>query len=317
MMGSLPVLRPPSMPLPSFHHYYPQPPSAARTTNAPNQQNPNADPNADAVLPPEFQLLETLRDDELAIRNRKANIRRFGAGWLRPPGVSKTLQGMADERAEREEQELVAGREAAMLEAQAAAEEEEAAAAAAAAAELGITDAGGQPAEEAGMNLDDEVPDAGDIMGGWESSDESETGGDENNVHVRDTGIQHDGEEISIAIDADVGASFTGAGEEGEGDYDVPGMLEGGGGRDLDDDVPEAGSYQHTDTEVEDESSFEEGGSFVVGGGGGGVLGRSVWGGSPIGVPVGGGYDGAGGSAGGRATRRSGGRSSRGRHSRG
>ncbi|KAI4171254.1 MAG: hypothetical protein LQ343_004460 [Gyalolechia ehrenbergii] len=300
------------MPLPSRHHYGP----STRSANPSNPQSPN-DPNRNALPPPESQLLATLRADELAVHNRKANIRRFGAGWLRPPGVPKTLQGIADERAEREEQELTAGREAAMLEAQAAAEEEEAAAAAAVAAELGVgVDVRGQVVEEegGGMNLDDEVPDAGDVMGGWESSDDSEEGGDENDTRRRESGIQGEGE-ISIALDADVGVSFTG--EEGEGDYDVPGMLEGGEGRDLDGDVPEAESYQHTDTEAEDESSLEERGSFVVGGGGGGVLGRSVWGGSPVGVSVGGGYDGAGGSVGGRASRTSGGRSSRGRPSRG
>lgn len=228
--------------------------------------------------------------------------------------MPKTLQGQDDERAEREEQALQGERDAAMMEAQAAAEEEEAAiaAAAAVAAGLPVAGAGGQAIEEGGMNLDDEVPEAG----GWESSDESDIGGGDENID-RENGIhQGDGEEISIAIDADIGASFTGAGDEGDGDYGAPGTLEGGGRRDLDDDVPEAGSYQHTDTEVEDESSFEEGGSFVVGSGGGGVLGRSVWGGSPVGVPIGGG-DGAGGSRTRRASRRSGGRSSRGRESRG
>lgn len=133
-MDSLPSILPPSMPLPSRTHY--NPPST-RSTNQPHQQNPN-DPNRTTAPPPESQLLATLRADELAVHNRKANIRRFGAGWLRPPGVPKTLQGFADERAEREEQELTAGREAAMLEAQAAAEEEEAAAAAAVAADMGV-----------------------------------------------------------------------------------------------------------------------------------------------------------------------------------
>ncbi|KAL8937701.1 MAG: hypothetical protein Q9216_004296 [Gyalolechia sp. 2 TL-2023] len=299
------------MPLPSHHHYGP----LARSANPSNQQNPN-DPNRNAPPPPESQLLASLRADELAVHNRKANIRRFGAGWLRPPGIPKTLQGLADERAEREEQELTAGREAAMLEAQAAAEEEEAAAVA---AELGVGAPEGQVAEEDDeMNLDDEVPEAGDMTGGWESSDDSdEEAVDENEIRRRRSAMDGDGE-ISIAIDADVGVSFTG--EEGEGDYDAPGMLEGGPGRDLDEDVPEAGSYQHTDTEAEDESSLDGGGSFVVGGGGGGVLGRSVWGGSlgsPVGVSLGGGYDGASSSTGPRASRRSGGRSSRGRPSRG
>lgn len=71
---------------------------------------------------------------------------------------------------------------------------------------------------------------------------------------------------------------------EGDGDY-----AEGGEGeRDLDEDVPEAGSYQHTDTELEDESS--DGGEIPVpsasfrevgNGGPGGVLGSSVFGSSP------------------------------------
>lgn len=51
-----------------------------------------------------------LRADENAIATRKANIRRFGAGWLRPPGIGKTLQGLEDERLEREEQEAAAMR---------------------------------------------------------------------------------------------------------------------------------------------------------------------------------------------------------------
>ena len=54
--------------------------------------------------------LSILRADENIVAIRKQNIRRFGAGWLRPLGVGKTLQGMADENAEKEEQELVAQR---------------------------------------------------------------------------------------------------------------------------------------------------------------------------------------------------------------
>ncbi|KAL8924543.1 MAG: hypothetical protein Q9208_004018 [Pyrenodesmia sp. 3 TL-2023] len=273
------------MPLPSHTHY-----------NNPNPNQPN--PNSKAQPPPVSHLLATLRADEIAIINRKHSIRRFGAGWLRPPGVPKTLQGMDDERLEREEQEMAAQRDQMMEDAQAAAEEEEAAVAAAAAAAAGIP-VGGRPVEETeGMNLDDEIPEAG---GGWESSDDSDFGAD----HNRGNGIRGDGEEISIAVDADIGASFTGVEEEGEGDYAARGMLEGEG-RDLDE---EAGSYQHTDT---DESDFEEGGSFVVGAGEGGILGRSVWGSQEVAV----GYDGATSGAR-RSSRRSGGRASRGRESRG
>ncbi len=84
--------------------------------------------------------------------------------------------------------------------------------------------------------------------------------------------------------------------DEGEGDYaEQP---------DLDDDVPEAGSYQHTDTEVEDSSSLDEplgaragdrrttfdmtqeaverSMRLGTGEGGSGVLGSSVFGSSPV-----------------------------------
>ncbi|KAL8730086.1 MAG: hypothetical protein Q9166_004285 [cf. Caloplaca sp. 2 TL-2023] len=321
------------MPLPTNHHYHPH-----ASTNRSSQQHQNA--NTNNPPPPSSPHLTSLRHDEILIRNRKANIRRFGAGWLRPPGVPKTLQGMVDERAEREEQELTAQREQAMMEAQAAAEEE--AALEAVGPEGGMMPVGpdgrlirvgaGQQGQEEGegdegeddmRDLDDMVPDASAVMEvheGWESSDEDEEeeeeGSQENEGLSR--GVDEGGE-VSLALDADLLGhqhSFTGAGEEGEGDYNLPGMLEGEG-RDLDEDVPEAGSYQHTDTEVEDESSTEEGRSFITGVGGtaGGVLGRSVWGGSPIGVMAGGAYDGpAGGER--RSSRRTGRRSSRGRRSR-
>ena len=59
---------------------------------------------------PQRTLLSILRADENLIAQRKQNIRRFGAGWLRPPGVAKTLQGMDDEKAEREEVESARAR---------------------------------------------------------------------------------------------------------------------------------------------------------------------------------------------------------------
>jgi hypothetical protein len=57
---------------------------------------------------PQRTLLSVLRSDENAISQRRANIRRFGAGWLKPPGIGKTLQGIWDERIEREEAEAAA-----------------------------------------------------------------------------------------------------------------------------------------------------------------------------------------------------------------
>lgn len=212
---------------------------------------------------------------------------------------------MADERAEREEQELVAQREQAMIDAQAAAEEEamegDGANLLRAEGEEGVVE------EDEMRDLDELVPE-GVGEAGWESSDDGEEEEEDEEGNQENERV---GEGDGVVGDSEV--DFLGVQEEGEGDYAVPGMLEGEV-RDLDEDVPEAGSYQHTDTELEDESSVEEGASFAIGGGGG-VLGRSVWGGSPVGVMAGG-YDGPAGGEGRRPSRRSNGRSSRGRLSR-
>ncbi|KAG9384711.1 Apc15p domain containing protein, partial [Pyrenophora tritici-repentis] len=55
--------------------------------------------------------LAALTADENTITQRKLNVCRFGAGWLRPIGVSKTLQQIRDEELEKEEQELMQRRE--------------------------------------------------------------------------------------------------------------------------------------------------------------------------------------------------------------
>lgn len=212
--------------------------------------------------------------DENAIATRKANIRRFGAGWLRPPGVAKTLQGMEDEQLEREEQEAAAlryilglclvyywnglhaddlNREQALAEAQHAAEEE----AEAAARLLLQQQQQGEGQQQTttdprrGMNaeerdLDAEIPEA--------------------SSPVYASGLD-DTEGFSPTVDAEWVDEADGglplADDEGDGDYaeDLDDRQAVGDGsamfmeQDLDDDVPEAGSYQHTDTDVEDSSS--------------------------------------------------------------
>ena len=111
-------------------------------------------------------------------------------------------------------------RELALAEAQAAAEEE-------ALANGEPIDGLDDPDDDLAHNLDDDVPDADEGEGGWIDDDEVD--------------------EEDIPIDEQALAEMNDDG--GEGDYaDQP---------DLDDDVPEAGSYQHTDTEVEDDSSLE------------------------------------------------------------
>lgn len=163
---------------------------------------------------------------------------------------------MADERAEREEQESAANREFALAEAQAAAEAE-----ALEREQEGMAMGDG---EQQGLerDLDEDVPDA-DV----EEADEYGEAWTDDEV-----GMDEDGEGMIPGME-----------DEGDGDYAEG---EGEGGRDLDEDVPEAGSYQHTDTELEDESSDE--GEVPTAGfgqtgnrGSAGVLQSSVFGSSP------------------------------------
>ncbi len=199
---------------------------------------------------------------------RKQNVRRFGAGWLRPPGVPKTYQAAMDEAAEREEQEVLARREAAMLEMAGAADAAAAEAAAVAAEGMGrVGEEGSEDGEEGEegeegegeRDLDDDVPDAEDLVFNDESMMDGSSllGGGARESGI---GLQTDGAgDVSAGFEiADDGASSGSdvaailAMEEAE----MVGRLQDE--RDLDDDVPDAGSYQHTDTDVEDSSSEPE-----------------------------------------------------------
>ena len=167
---------------------------------------------------------------------------------------------MEDERLEREEQEAVANRELALLEEQAAAEQANAAQGLLqgdGAMEIGE----GRPVER---DLDADVPEAeGDE--GWVSSSDEEQ---------EDETTEGQIEVLSVA---------------GQDGGDAMGGQEDGTTRDLDEDVPEAGSYQHTDTDVEDESSELEESPAARWGGTGSAqrprtqqLGSSLFGSSPV-----------------------------------
>ncbi|KAL2041830.1 hypothetical protein N7G274_005614 [Stereocaulon virgatum] len=254
--------------------------------------------------PPQRTLLSILRTDETIVSHRKANIRRFGAGWLRPPGVAKTLQGMYDERAEREEVEGARAREFAAQEAQMAAEAE---------AEglgmgmgMGMEGDGGERGV-LGRDLDDEVPDLDADGGAWSDADGTE---DEGEGELGPTEAHGEG-----LLE-----------EEGGG---IMWRVLGGWGRDLDDEIPDAdadadqsgvqgGEYEHTDTEVEASSSEDDGGvvqrqgpvmgTFRQSGNAfaqrrmdptsSGALGNSFFGSSPVGT-----RDSLGGRGGGRRSR--------------
>ncbi|RPA82893.1 hypothetical protein BJ508DRAFT_413818 [Ascobolus immersus RN42] len=61
--------------------------------------------NNTTIEPKRLTKLQELERMEREIEERKLQIQRFGATWIRPPGVGKTWQVMLDEAAEREEEE--------------------------------------------------------------------------------------------------------------------------------------------------------------------------------------------------------------------
>ncbi|TIA35719.1 hypothetical protein D6C78_05953, partial [Aureobasidium pullulans] len=236
---------------------------------------------------PSRQSLAQLLADEHAISSRKHNIRRFGAGWIKPPGVAKTLQAETEEKAEREEQEALQRREQMMMDMQAQQEVEEARTRAAAAEE------GGEEAEveEEERDLDEEIPDADgeeeeeeeeDEDEDLSDSDEEEDEEEEEELHselqsemLEHSQLQHS--EIPVAEDITFNeesmfaenslleideetreqerydrlqeAELTGVAQD---------QLDLGVERDLDDSVPEAGSYQHTDSELDDSDEVSD-----------------------------------------------------------
>jgi hypothetical protein len=192
--------------------------------------------------------LSALAADENLILQRKQNVQRFGANWIRPPGVAKTYQATMDEVAEREEQEILARREqqlldyaAAQTEAQNRAQAEE-----------------GQDDEmmDGARDLDDDVPEAEDSVS--EASEEDEDGSDvsegEGETHIH-------GQEGDMTFNED--SFIEGSMVAGEVEHmlemeeaEIAGVLQEE--RDLDDDIPEAGSYEHTDTDLDDTDTSED-----------------------------------------------------------
>ncbi|GAB7365423.1 hypothetical protein MBLNU230_g6501t1 [Neophaeotheca triangularis] len=207
--------------------------------------------------------LALLAADEAAIASRKAAIRNFGAHWIRPPGVSKTLQAMNEEEAERLEQEEIARQERGMADLEARQQFEELQA---------QRQAGGEEAEE--RDLDEEVPDAdADASDAGEDEDPDDVEGSE--IEGGPSGIEITQGSVSFNEDSMVGGSRVEGGlgvedeevryaqelEEAEltgaaRDEEDLGIEHE---RDLDDSVPEAGSYQHTDTELEDDDDDDSG----------------------------------------------------------
>lgn len=183
-------------------------------------------------------------------------------------GISKTMQEIDDEQKEREEVARDSVVQSQMADAQQQQEmdgveedEEE-----------------GQQEEEGeegllGRDLDEDIPDA-DQEGGWVDDDDEDD--DENSrlsseEYDDDEQEEEEGDISQLQQQQGVfsmrppGLAAAAAGLYGEYIADQEGD-DDDGARDLDEDIPEAGSYQHTDTEVEDESSFDgEEGRSVAG----------------------------------------------------
>ncbi|KAI9813985.1 MAG: hypothetical protein M1827_003449 [Pycnora praestabilis] len=230
----------------------------------PHQQSHQNHTNRRHPLTPHHTPLAQLLTSETHIATRKLHIQRFGSTWIRPPGVPKTYQAMMDEAAEREEQEMVAQRELAAFEAQQAAEDEEAMAEGegVGAGPEGLVDQGGMMGREVRgwgegveRDLDEDVPEAEDEEGTFLEEGEEEGESEEGEMMIQEGDVT-----------GEIDEGLAGA-EEEESAFllNDDGM---GAERDLDEDVPEAGSYQHTDTEVEDESSDGDGWSHAGGGSG-------------------------------------------------
>ncbi|KAL0258720.1 hypothetical protein SLS55_006223 [Diplodia seriata] len=233
---------------------------------------------------PRSSALASLLHDENTIEQRKLNVRRFGAGWIRPPGIAKTYQAAMDEAAEREEQEILARREAAMMELANAQEQEEEEARRRDMIERGLADEreGDEGEDEGDGDLDAEVPDMdadipeGSLGEGSEGSEEEEDDDeDDEEEDEDDENIEDEDEEEAVTeeeVTGDVTQDVTFNEESMYGDASLLGEdhndvenaqqwvareeAEMAGDlqdeRDLDDDVPEAGEYEHTDTEIED-----------------------------------------------------------------
>ncbi|KAF1833135.1 hypothetical protein BDW02DRAFT_553195 [Decorospora gaudefroyi] len=187
--------------------------------------------------------LAALNNDENTIAQRKSNVRRFGAGWLRPPGIGKTLQAMDDEKLEKEEQEMMQRREQVMLDLAAAQQE---------AANAEQREQGEHMQEDGAeeRDLDDDVPEAESTQSGESSADEEDTSELSEGAQEESTVPFNEGSFIEGSmLEAEVSHMLEM--EEAE----MAGVLQDE--RDLDDDVPEAGSYEHTDSELEDSSDVD------------------------------------------------------------
>ncbi|KAK0387988.1 hypothetical protein NLU13_4232 [Sarocladium strictum] len=109
--------------------------------------------------------LARLGADEVYMHRRRLNIQNFGSGWLKPPGIPKTLHQLREEKREQEEHQEALRREQLQQ-------------------ELAEAEAGGMPGDEDGtmddvqldgaQDLDDMIPEAEDEFEVDDDDDEEE-----------------------------------------------------------------------------------------------------------------------------------------------
>ncbi|KAJ5478583.1 hypothetical protein N7530_004092 [Penicillium desertorum] len=202
--------------------------------------------------------IATLAAEERSLRARKLNIASFGYSWIKPAGCAKTMLGMKEEEAEREEALQAAAAEMEAAEGEGIMDDE-----------MGMQR--GEVEEDEGMerDLDDDIPNAEEASGLIEEGEEGleeDDAGDEGEYMERDLdddipeGFPDDDYEGSGLYDDEEGDDFD---NQPDLDAEIP-AADGDSvsedmTRDLDDDIPDAaeqgseqeGEWQHTDSEEE------------------------------------------------------------------
>lgn len=227
------------------------------------RRNPSGTPSSHRSLMPSrssANTIATLAAEERSLRSRKLNIASFGYSWIRPAGCAKTMLGMKEEEAEREEALQAAAAEMEAAEGEGIMDDD-----------MGMQT--GEVEEDEGMerDLDDDIPNAEEEASGL--IEEGEEGLEEDN-------IGDEGEYMERDLDDDIPEGFPDDDYEGSGLYDddseeddfdnqpdLDAEIPAADGesvsedmtRDLDDDIPDAaeqgseqeGEWQHTDSEEE------------------------------------------------------------------
>ena len=188
-------------------------------------------------------LFTQLLFDENKQAQRNANIRNFGASWIRPPGIQKTYQAMVDEEKELREQEALAAREQQLLDLAAAQQD---------AVNAEAREENGEEDIEDERDLDEDVPEA--------DGSESELSASETENEGTEGGVDESRADVTFNEDSFIEGSMVEerveqllAMEEASMEGS---LLEE---HDLDDDIPEAGDYEHTDSSLMDSSDDDDG----------------------------------------------------------